>query len=250
MRFLLAASLLALAAPAAAQVPWSANGELTDSDSRGEEERRYDEHRIRLEAGQRYRITVNSEAFDPVARLYRAGEDEPVAENDDAGGGLNSRINYTPEAGGDYVLRVIAFSSEGRGAYAAAAERAAPLPPPISTPGTTVSSSGDWTLWEGELAAGDPDNEGRHFDDYLIRLEAGRRYFVHLEGRDFDALVQLMRPADRESDSPSVIEQDDDAGVGFNALMAFEAAESGEYILRVTVYGSDATGAYRLWLSR
>ena len=29
--------------------------------------------RLRLEAGQRYRISVNSEAFDPVARLYRAG---------------------------------------------------------------------------------------------------------------------------------------------------------------------------------
>ena len=353
---------LAIATPAAAQAPWSASGELSDSDSAGEEQRRYDDHSIRLEAGQRYSLTVNSDAFDPVARLYRAGEDEPVAENDDSGGSLNSRINYTPAAGGDYVLRVIAFSdggrgaytarvealpplppgvpvpwstsgtledgdaaegdegarrddhvvrleagrryrlfvessafdpvatlhapgrgdvvaqnddsggslnsriafsppeagdyvftissyaADGRGAYRAGVELAPPLPPPVPTPGERVSTSGSWSLWRGALDATDPDQDGRHFDDYLIRIEAGRRRYISLEGNGFDALVQVLRPAGRDSDAPEILDQDDDAGAGLDSFLVFAPEEAGDYIVRVTSVG-EAAGAYRLWIS-
>ena len=72
-----------IAAPASAQAPWSGSGELTDSDSADGDQRRYDEHTIQLEAGQRYRFSVDSAAFDPMAKLYRQGSSEPVAENDD-----------------------------------------------------------------------------------------------------------------------------------------------------------------------
>lgn len=357
-----ALALAMLASPAAAQAPWSASGELTDSDSVGDEQRRHDDHPIRLEAGQRYSLTVNSEAFDPLARLYRTGEDQPVAENDDSDGSLNSRIVYAPAAGGDYVLRVTAFSeagrgaytarvealpplppgmpvpwstsgvledrdgtegdegarhddhvlrleagrryrltaeseafdpvatlhapgrgeevarnddsggtlnsriaysppetgdyvltvssfaADGRGAYRATAELAPPLPPPVSAPGERVSASGSWSLWQGALDASDPDHDGRRFDDYLIRVEAGRRRYVSLEGNGFDALVQVLRPATRESDSPEILDQDDDAGAGLNAFLVFAPEEAGDYIVRVTSVG-EGGGAYRLWIS-
>jgi hypothetical protein len=240
---------LAMAAPAAAQAPWSADGTLADSDSHTEDQRRYDEHSIRLEAGQRYAITVNSEAFDPVARLYRAGESEPVAENDDGGNGLNSRIAYTPSAAGDFTLRVTAYAAEGRGAYQAAVAALPPVPPPVTSPGTEVSANGSWSLWQGRLDPTDPDVAGHRFDDYLVRFEAGRQRFISLEGDGFDALVQVMRPAERDSESPETIDQNDDAGLGFNALMAFAPEEGGDYIVRVTSFG-ESGGSYRLWISR
>src|SRR6185436_19238640 len=102
----LAALAAALAAPAMAQpaAPIHITGELTTSDTRGEEEHRYDDLRVHLESGQRYRLSVNSEAFDPVAHLYRPGnffnEKTEVAMNDDSDG-LNSRISYTPTESGD-----------------------------------------------------------------------------------------------------------------------------------------------------
>src|SRR3954465_8641671 len=169
----LAALAAALAAPAMAQTaaPVHVAGELTDRDAQGDEQHRYDDIRVHLEAGQRYRLSVNSEAFDPVAHLYRPGnvftDETQVAINDD-GDGLNSRISYTPAESGDYTLRVIGFAADARGAYTAGVALRPPLAPPISTPGRQVGVNGIWLLWEGELGDTDADSGGHHYDDYLI----------------------------------------------------------------------------------
>ena len=252
MRFVfvtsLAALAAALAAPAGAQTdrPWSTQGSLDDSDAQDSDEHRYDDHRIRLEAGRRYRISAESEDFDTYIRLYRAGESDPVAENDDYEG-LNSRIAYTPQQSGDYVLRVLAYSPEGRGAYTAAAEAMPPLPAPVSTPDRTVNSSGSWALWQRDLSATDPDLDGRHYDDYLITMRAGETRWIAVNSTAIDPLVAVLPAATPEGDP---IDIDDDAGPGVNSLLGFQAEEAGSYIVRVTSYGGGETGAYTLWISQ
>lgn len=244
------AALIAFAAPAAAQQPvWSGGGELTNNDAQMEEGRRYDEHRLTLQAGQRYRISVDSEAFDPVARLSRVGGTEPVAENDDSAG-LNPRINYTATEGGDYVLRVYGYSSEGRGAYTARLETLAPPPPPVSTPGTPTPVSGAWLRWDGTLAEGDGAHEDRLYDDYVVRFQAGETRYISLESTAFDPIVQVVRLDRRDSDPPEILDGDDDAGAGLNSLLAFRADEAGDYVIRVSSFGGGSTGAYRLWVSQ
>ena len=230
--------------PPGVALPWSVAGRLDASDGGA------DDHVLRLEAGRRYRLTVDAEVFDPVATLYAPGRTEQVARNDDSGGTLNSRISYTPPASGDYVLSVSAFGAGGRGEYRAAAELMPPLPPPVSTPGTSVAVNGSWSLWQGMLAESDPDNSGRRFDDYLIRAEAGRPRYISLEGNGFDAMVQVLRPAGRDSETPDILDQDDDAGAGLNAFLVFAPEEAGDYIVRVTSVGGGAAGAYRLWISQ
>ncbi len=241
---LAAAATALLAAPAAAQAPWSVSGELQDSDSVGEEEHRYDDHRIRLEAGQRYRISVNSEAFDPVARLYRPGGTEMVAENDDSGESLNSRISYTPRESGDYVLRVTGFAAEARGAYTAEAV----MPPPLPEPSTLFQrmEATIWRVYAGALAESDPDHEGRRFDEYRIAFAAGQRRLLWLESDAFDTLVQVYRLDGRDGDP---IASDDDSGGGLNSFLVFVPDEAGDYVVRVTSYGGEGTGAYRLRVS-
>jgi hypothetical protein len=248
----IAVSLAALAAtPATAQgpgAPLNIAGELQEGDAKGEEDRRYDDHRIRLEAGQRYRMTVEAEDFDTVARLLRPGQDEPLAENDDYGDGLNSRISYSPAESGDYVLRVTGFDPAARGAYTARVEQSPPLPAPISTAGTPVTTTGTWSLWEGAIAETDPDRDGRHYVDYLVSFAAGQRRFIALEAvGDWDPMVEILGAAEREGDP---VDQDDDSGVGLNALLAFQADEAGDYIVRVTSFGEGTTGRYRLWVSQ
>jgi len=249
-----AASVALLALPASAQPgpdqPWAADGRLEDSDSQDADQHRYDDHRIRLEAGRRYRISASSDDFDTLIRLLRPGEAEPVAENDDSGESLNSRITYVPADSADYTLRVTSFSADGRGAYAARAEVLPPLPPPSTTPGTPVTVTGTWSLWQGELGLSDPDQDGHHYDDYLVRVEAGQRRFVSLESDGFDALVQVLDASGRDSEPPQAIDGDDDAGAGFNALLAFAPEQSGDYVVRVTSYEQGAAGAYRLWVSQ
>ncbi|HYN45939.1 MAG TPA: PPC domain-containing protein [Allosphingosinicella sp.] len=238
--------------PPGAAVPWSMSGVLEDRDGGGDagaDGRRYDEFPLRLEAGRRYRLFVESEAFDPVASLLAPGGGDEVARNDDSGGTLNSRIAFSPPETGDFVLRVSAFGADARGAYRAGAELMPPLPPPVSSPGTSVTVNGSWSLWQGMLADSDPDTGGRRFDDYLIRVEAGQRRSISLEGNGFDALVQVLRPAARESDSPDIVDENDDAGAGLNAFLVFAPEEAGDYIVRVTSVG-DGVGAYRLWISQ
>lgn len=251
----LAALAAALAAPAMAQPaePIHVAGELTTSDAQGEEQHRYDDIRVHLQAGQRYRLSVNSEAFDPVAHLYRPGtvytDETQVAMNDD-GDGLNSRISYTPTESGDYTLRVVGFAADARGAYTADVATLPPLAPPISTPGTPTAVNGTWLLWEGDLSATDEQSGSQYFDDYLIHVDAHQIRYISLEGMGFDALVQIIRPADRGNESPDVVDSDDDSGVGFNSLMAFSPDEGGDYIVRVTGLGEHATGRYRLWITQ
>jgi hypothetical protein len=222
-----------IAAPAWAQAPWSAAGELTDNDSVGDEQHRYDDHVLHLDAGQRYRISVDSTAFDPVARLYRAGDmATAVAENDDTEG-FNPRISYSPSASGDFVLRVLAFAADGRGAYTAGIASLPPLPPSVALPWST----------SGRIDTGDSVDTGveqRHYDEYSLRLEGGRRYRFSVDASDFDPVARLYRAG-----SDEVVAENDDSGGTLNSLISYRAPESGDYVLRVSPLVAEGHGAYR-----
>jgi hypothetical protein len=252
-RTIVAVSLAAaavFAAPATAQAPWTAEGRLQNGDDQDAEHRLYDINPVLLTAGTRYRVTVDSPqegGFDTVLQLLRPGSTEPLAENDDAGGTLNSRLAFTPDRSGEYLIRVHGFSAEARGPYTARVEPMPPLPPPLSVaPSATATTT--WRVWEGALGAGDPDNDGHRFDDYLVHLNAGQ-HLIALDATGaapFDTLVQLRRPSDREGEP---IDADDDGGRDLNSLLIFEATEAGDYIVRVTSFGENAEGPYRLRIS-
>lgn len=247
MRFftgtILAGTAALLATSASAQVtsarPWSVEGALADNDSQDESQRRYDEHRVRLEAGRRYRLTANSDAFDPTLKLYAPGVTEPVAENDDSGESLNSRIVYVPENAGSFTLRVGSFSAEGRGAYALRAELLPPLPP--ATAIQLAPRTMTWTSIDGTLTADDPEMSGTHGDDYRLFLAEGEEVIIRADAT-FDTVVSLYHAADRDGDP---IASDDDGGGGLNSMLRFRADSAGEYIIRITAL-SDGTGPYRL----
>jgi len=252
-RTVIAVSLAAaafFAAPAAAQAPWTAEGRLQNGDDRDGDHRLYDIHAVLLSGGTRYRVSVDSPeegGFDTVLQLLRPGSTEPLAENDDAGGTLNSRLAFTPERSGEYLIRVHGFSTEGRGPYTVRVEPMPPLPPPISAaPDSTATTT--WRVWEGALGADDPDSDGHRFDDYLVHLNAGQ-HLIALDATGdapFDTVLQLLRPSDREG---SALDSDDDGGRNLNSLLIYEAEEAGDYIVRVTSFAENAAGPYRLRIS-
>ncbi len=233
------------ASAAAAVLPeatWSAIGEIQDSDSKDAEGRPYDDHRVSLTAGQRVRISADSEAFDTLLHVLRSGETGSLAENDDAGGGLNSRLSFTPDRSGDYVLRVLGFAQDARGAYTLALRSMPPLPTPISAPTRTEAMT--WRVFEGALTAEDPQEENA-FDDYLVTARAGETLLIRLDAtaQGLDPLVQVFR-AEARGDQP--IASDDDSAGNLNALLAFVPDQPGDYVVRVTSAGEGSLGAYRL----
>ena len=131
-----------------------------------------------------------------------------------------------------------------------------PLPPP-STAAPSSTARTNWRIWDGELAADDADNGGKHYDDYLVHMTAGETRIIAADaigerptGADgeagMDLVVQVLRPNQREGDP---IDSDDDGGPGFNALLGFAPTETGDYIVRVTSFGEGTTGRYRLRIS-
>jgi len=240
----IAATVAALLATtsASAQVtaarPWAVEGAIEDND-RQADDRRYDEHRLRLEAGRRYRLTANSEAFDPTLKLYAPGSTEPAAENDDSGESLNSRILYVPENAGSYTLRVSSFAADGRGAYTLRAELLPPLPP--ATPIQLAPRTMTWTSVDGALTADDPEMSGTHGDDYSLFLAEGDEVIIRADAA-FDTVVSLYQAADRDADP---VASDDDGGGGLNSMLRYRADAAGEYVIRVTALG-DGSGPYRL----
>lgn len=201
-------------------------------------------HNVRLEGNRRYVVTASSEAFDTVLGVYRSGRSEAVAEDDDGGGGTNSRVEFVPPETGEYRLCVSSFRGGAGGAYNVAVEPAAPLPPPVTRANRT--EQGSWQVYEGTLAEGDQQDAGRRFDDYEIRLRAGERALVSLESSDFDPVLEVYA-SERRGAEP--IANNDDGGGGLNAFLVLAPEEAGSFILRAKGFSSAEAGAYRLRVS-
>ncbi len=228
-----------VATPAAAQEPTTIQGSIQVCEAaRGE-------HRVQLEAGRRYAISATSDAFDTYLRLLPPGSEEPVAENDDSGDSLNSRINFTPPTSGEYVVRVSSFAPGGTGDYNLRVEPAAPLPALITRP--TRTERGQWRIYQGSLAASDPADNERRYDDYELRLAAGETAMIHVTGEgDLDPMLMVYSADDRGGDA---LAADDDSGGGVNPFVFFAPGEAGTYVVRVTSFGANETGSYRLRIS-
>lgn len=201
-------------------------------------------HRVRLRANRRYMISAESEAFDTVVRLYRPGSDAVLAQDDDSGDDNNSRLTYTARATGDHIVCVAAYSTGGTGAYSVRVEplgAAPPLPPPVSEPTRTETALR--RIFEGSLAEGDQQDDGRWFDDYQLSLRPGQRAQIGLDSSAFDTLLKIYPAADRGG-TPTA--SDDDGGGELNSFLRFTPEQGGDFIVRVTTFGPNAGGAYQL----
>ena len=68
----------------------------------------------------------------------------------------------------------------------------------------------------------------RHYDEYTLRLDAGRRYILRVNARAFDPVARLYR----DGETTTVAENDDD-GDGPELAHLLRARDSGDYVLRV-----------------
>ncbi len=260
---LLAAPVFFFAAPASAQ-PGNHHGDIAqDHADHGEVSQPIDpnavrvnlpepaeawaDHRVQLEAGRRYSIRVQSDAFDPVARLVRAGSTDVLAEDDDSGGGMSPLITFTPQTSGEYVVQVKSFAPGGSGEFAVSVNAMGDLPPLISRGARTERSN--WQVYAGNLGASSPADRGRRFADYELRMADGEVAMLHvLAGSDeLDPMLQVFAVSDR---GLTPLAEDDDGGGGLNPFILFAPSEAGTYVVRVIGYDESSTGAYRLRIGK
>lgn len=218
-------------------------GELSDRDPEQDQGGRYDAFAFRARAGDRFAISLTSDAFDPIVRVgrgQRGGGFEELAMNDDApGGGLNSRLVFTAPESGEYVIRATGLAPESAGAYTLKLEEG-----PAAAPTGTISI-GDTV--QGELTAEDGVNDqGARADAYRFEARAGQRVVASLTSEAFDAYLQLYREGD--GGRVSVAEDDDGAGEGTNSRLTATLEEGGTYVIEARAF-SEGSGAYTLSLT-
>lgn len=213
------------------------NGALNSRDPESDEGARYDAYSIRLRAGDRVSITLDSEAFDPVVRIGRMvqGSFAELAQNDDGpDGGLGSRLVFTAPEDADYIVRATGLDDAAEGAYTL---KLTDGPPPLASKPITI---GDEV--EGELTSEDGSNDaGQRADAYSFTATAGQRVEITLDSSDFDAYLELF-----DATGKSLGEDDDGGDEGTNSRLVRTLTAGGTYTVQARALGDDATGDYTL----
>lgn len=199
-----------------------------------------------------------------------------IASNDDGGGGTNSRIpatsgNFTIPAGatGTYVIEVTSYSSLATGTYsltvtsaAAASSSSVVASSSASSVSSSVSSANPCNTVvtvvsgvtnSGTLATTDCTTgvrgAGYYTDRYSFAGTSGQLVSIQLTSSAFDTFVYLKNP------SGTVITSNDDGGGGTNSRIPatsgnFTLPASGTFVIEVTSYSTQRTGAYSLLFTR
>lgn len=216
-------------------------GDLADTDAETLDGRRHDAWGFHVEAGQRVSIEMRSDDFDTYLALGRDGPAgfESFAEDDDGlGEGLNSRLTWTFDEAGDYVIHARAFGEEGRGPYSLSLAEIAPPPPPTPIAfGETVQ--GEITGEDGETS------DRRHSDAYAFTGAAGQRIQAIMRSGDFDSYLEI---GSADGEFLALASDDDGLGEGLDSRLNFTLPEGGDYILRASPLGPDGRGLYALQL--
>ena len=254
-KFILAAvSLLALsvAAPALAQRAeglspgQTVQGQIADGDGTAADGAyRYDDYLIRARSGQRLEAVMRADEFDAYLEVFRQGESEVLASDDDGlGEGTHSRLRFSAERSGTYVLRARTLAGlEGGPYHLSLTER----PRSPRAPRPTAIRVGQSI--RGALTDGDPEGESSTvFDAFTFRASAGERFAIELISEAFDPVVLVGRMQGGEFNQLAM--NDDGPETGLNSRLIFTAANSGEYVIRATPLSAGGQGAYTLALAR
>ncbi len=251
---LAAVSLLALsvAAPAMAQSAGTltpgrtVEGQIADGDGTAADDAyRYDDYLIRARAGQRLEAVMRADDFDAYLEIFRQGDSDVIASDDDGlGEGTHSRLRFTTEAAGTYVLRARTLAGIEGGAYSLALTQ---RPPAGRAPRPSAIRVGQSI--QGALTASDPESEGgQAYDAYTFRAREGDRFAIDLTSDDFDPVVRVGQMQAGEFNELAM--NDDTLETGLNSRLIFTAGTAGDYVIRATPLGAGDQGAYTLALAR
>jgi hypothetical protein len=217
-------------------------GTLSDADAKNDDGNYFDTYSVRLPANKRIQIDASSEAFDSVIKLIGPDAENimsELAEDDDSGPGLNSRIRFTTTRAGIYRINMSSVGDTKTGAYTIIIGDE-PARTPLRAP--TALNLGDRLT--GELSDSDPkeENEGEEVavQRYVLNAVANTPYWISVDAPSFDPTVEVGRYG--KDNEFEVLASDDDGGEGTNSLMRFKPLESGAYIVRVHSISNNPEG--------
>jgi hypothetical protein len=219
-------AVCAVGAPALAQEPLLAEGEINNSTPT-------EQYEIDLVTGQHIVITtqVTAGTLDTVLSLFNPAGDL-VAENDDLGdGSYNSQIIYTADRSGTHIIEVRRYDDTTSGRYDLLIE--------FNSAGGAPASAADAETLEGEGTLDDVIQS----ESYELELQTGEVVTITTEAisGDLDTVLILYNPGGEEAAS------NDDRGDGtYNSQIVYTVTQGGVYTIEVTRYDETSQGDYRI----
>jgi len=209
-------------------------GALDDKDAEGDDGV-FDAYRFEAAAGERVELAMNADDLDSLLRVgvVRNGVFVEQAMNDDGADGLNSRLIFTADEAGTYVIHATSYAGRGRGAYSLSMSEG---PAPIRATPITI---GDRV--RGELTADTARNANdRPADAYRFSGREGQRVRIDMSSRNFDSYLELF-----DNNQQSLATDDDGGPTGLDSRLLFTLPQTGDYVIEARGY-ADATGGYTL----
>ncbi len=187
-------------------------------------------------AGQAFQMDVISD-WDNYAMVFDPSGNQ-VAHDDDSGGNLNARIQYTCPMNGTYLLAVSTYSATTTtGAYTLRVQ--------ASAPGAAVTAGVIGTIGlnqqvQNNLTPDAPRYNGKPFQAYNFACTAGQAFQMDVIST-WDNYAIVFDPVGNP------VATDDDSGGSLNARVQHTCQLTGTYRLAVSTYSaSTTTGPYTM----
>ncbi len=207
-----------------------------------------DFHAYRGRRGERVVITLESDDFDAYL-LFGLGPPSSIdmlADDDDSGGGLNSRLELVLPEDGRYTIVVNSLDEGETGRYVlriGAGGGAGGRTGGGGGGGMAVSSVERNSSVQGRLEETDLRlDDGTVYDMWMFQGRAGERITATMTSGDFDAY--LVFATGRPDDLDWLAEDDDGAG-GTDARIEITIPEDGVFVFLANSF-EPSTGAYSL----
>ena len=181
-------------------------------------------YKIKFETNHIYVIDLESKAFDTFLEV-RDASNKLLAENDDGGKGLNSRLVFVPSKSATYQI-VASPLRVGTGPFT-----------------LTIREDKAYFAAVGKLTRKDALDRVRtrsHHKVHVVKLSVGNRYTIDLISPDFDTYLRV------EDASGTSLAQNDDGGEGLNSRLSFRAEKNGNYRIIATAFDGNDLGSYSI----
>lgn len=201
-------------------------------------------YRFDATAGTRYSVQARSGVFDTYLVLARpvGGLTEVIRENDDAGEGTDSRIRFTSDRTGPYLLVVQPLQSGASGPFTLRVDERV-LPPDQPPRPVTLGATVQGRLTDGSSVLLTEWDEEFPYDLWTLTGSGGEYYEISLESDDFDAYLEFG-PMSGGTLMPDRF--DDDGGDGLDARLRVQLPHDGTFGVRARPLGEGASGSYTL----
>jgi serine protease Do len=186
-------------------------------------------------AGQQVVIEMSSSEIDPYLILLDPnGQD--IVQDDDSGGGVNSRIVARLPESGTYTIFANSYGPGELGSYTLE----------LNTDGRNGDLSSnqgtDWILQEdGVLGPGAfvlPE-DGSYYREHYFRGTAGQTVTISMQSSDFDTYLLVFDP------NGQLLAQNDDANPNtLNSSVTVTLPSTGTYLIYANAYDSNGRGRY------